>query len=160
MKPIDRQPMKWMADAPIKVSQSRDIDAEADAVFAVLADHERWPDWFKALSSAEVTGAASGVGAERRVTVGGLGAFDEEFLTWEPGKAFGFSVVAMQRPVFNTLNELITIEPRGDGVRVTYTQAFEPKLLLFPIMRVAAKTSLPRALRKGLEGLAAQVETA
>lgn len=158
MAEITRRPMEWMDEAPLRVVESRRIAASADEVFAVLADHEAWPEWFAGLTRVEVTGAAEGVGAERRVHVRGLGAFDEEFLVWEPGRAFGFSVLAMARPVFRTLNELITIEPDGGEVRVTYTQAFDPKPWISPIMRLSARTTLPRALRRGLDGLAARVE--
>ena len=157
-KPVTRRPMKWMDDAPIRVTQSRHITASADAVFAVLADHEAWPQWFGALSAVEITGEPAGVGAERRVFIPGLGAIDEEFLVWEPGEAFGFSVIGMQRRIFVSLNELITIEPSGEGVLVTYTQAFDPKLWIALWWHIAARTTLPRALRKGLAGLANRVE--
>ena len=94
------------------------------------------------------------MGAERRVHGKGLGRFDEEFLAWEPGAKFGFAVLDMGRPVFRALDWLITIEPDVEGVVVTYTQAFEPKSWSAPLFKLAARTSLPKALAKGLDGLA------
>jgi uncharacterized protein YndB with AHSA1/START domain len=160
MGALERRSLEWMDDAPVRVSVTRHIDASAADVFAVLADHETWPEWFGSLESVEVTGAASGVGAERRVMVKGLGGFDEEFIAWEPGEAFGFAVLAMDRPIMKALNELVTIEPDGDGVSVTYIQAFDPKWWLLPVWKLAAKTSLPRAVGKGLDGLAERVTSA
>lgn len=154
MQNLERKPLDWMDNAPMRVSVSRSIGASPDAVFAVLADHESWPDWFAGLTKAEVTGAASGVGAKRTVVARGLGRIDEEFISWEPGASFGFSVVAMRRPVFKTLNELLTIEPTTEGATVTYTQAFEPKTWAQPVVALAAKGPIPKALRGALEGLA------
>jgi len=81
---------------------------------------------------------------------------NEEFLAWEPGRAFGFSVTHMARPVFRTLNELVTIEAAEAGVRVTYQQAFEPRPWA-PFMRLAAKRGMPKGLERGLEGLEKQI---
>ncbi len=148
---------EWMETAPVRVSESRTIEADAHAIFAVLADHEGWPDWFDGLTKVEVTGAATGVGATRRVRVKGLGSLDEEFIAWEPGRAFGFTVVAMDRPVFSSLTELVTLEPEGDAVRVTYAQAFAPRRWIAPVFGLLAKRRIPKALAEALEGLERQV---
>lgn len=159
MTPLTRKPLEWMDTAPVRVVVHRGIAADPEAVFAILADHERWPEWFEGLRSVLVTGDPEGVGGTRRVDVKRLGLFDEEFLAWEPGARFGFAVTAMARPVFRTLNELITIDPiPAGGVRVTYTQALDPKPWIAPVLKVAARTSIPSALRAGLDGLAARAE--
>ena len=159
MAELERKPLEWMDEAPIQVSSEREISADAGSIWAILADHETWPQWFGSLSKVEVTGEATGVGAQRRVFVKGLGAFDEVFLAWEPGAAFGFSVTHMSRPVFSALNELITLEVLGeDRVRVTYRQALEPKRWAAPLFKIAAKRNMPKALAKGLDGLAERAE--
>ena len=93
MATLQRRPREWNDTAPLRIESTRDIDASAADVFAVLADHERWPEWFEALSEVEVTGAASGVGAQRRVKLKPSGVFDEEFYAWDEGREFGFSIV-------------------------------------------------------------------
>jgi hypothetical protein len=155
---LERKPLAWMDDAPIRVSVDRVIRASPEAIFAVLADHESWPDWFGGLVKAEVTGPATGVGATRSVEARGLGRLDEEFISWEPGASFGFSVVAMSRPIFKTLNELVTIEPTAEGAIVTYAQAFEPKAWARPLIKLAARGPFPKALRGALDGLAERAE--
>ncbi len=156
MPRLQPQTVEWIKTAPVIVSASRMINADADSIFAVLADHERWPEWFDGLKDVQVTGTPAGVGATRRVRVKALGALDEEFIAWEPGRAFGFTVLAMDRPVFKSLTELVTLEPGDDGVRVTYTQAFAPRRWVAPIFGLMAKRRLPQDLDAALEGLERQ----
>lgn len=159
MPKLQPRSTEWMETAPVRVSASRVINADADSIFAVLVDHERWPEWFDGLTDVQVTGAPAGIGATRRVRVKGLGALDEEFIAWEPGRAFGFTVLAMDRPVFRSLTELVTLEPEDDGVRVTYAQAFDPRRWISPVFGLMAKSRIPKALAEALEGLERQALT-
>ena len=140
-------------EAPIQVSVARDIAAAPDEVFAVLADHETWPSWFAGINTVEVIGKAEGIGAERRVEVPQMGAVEEEFNAWEPGELFGFTVVAMSRPVLRSLNELVTLVPSTCGTLVTYQQGFDPRKVVAPAIKLAAKRRLPQVLLAALAGL-------
>jgi uncharacterized protein YndB with AHSA1/START domain len=163
MATLDVRPGEWNDEAPVRIEVSRSIDASAEAVFAVLADHERWPEWFASLSKVEVTGAPSGVGARRRVHLRPTGVFDEEFYAWEEGRVFGFSVVKASAPLLRAANEIITIDEADDaeqgiGVVVTYVQALEPTRWIAPFLGLARRR-LETALAEGLDQLAARVES-
>ena len=151
---------EWNDRAPVRLQVSRPVEASAAAVFAVLADHERWPEWFDVLSKVEVTGASTGVGARRRVHLKGLGAFDEEFYAWEEGREFGFSVVSASVPALKAANELVTISdrPDGNGVTVTYLQALELTWWSSPLIGLVRRRLLS-GLRAGLDSLSVIAET-
>ena len=101
MPTLEQRPLEWNETAPVVIKAGRDVDASPAAVFAVLADHERWPEWFHALRDVEVTGAPSGVGAQRRVRLKPSGTFDEVFNAWDEGRAFGFSIVKAPLPLLS-----------------------------------------------------------
>jgi uncharacterized protein YndB with AHSA1/START domain len=155
MKPITPQPAAWIGGAPVKIVETIEIDASADAVWAIIIDHERWPLWFDALESVTKTNDINDVGGTRQVSMRGM-TVDEEFLEWEPGRRFGFTVTHMNRRLLESLNERVEIEPLGDDrCRVTYTQGFAPVWWVSPVFAVA-KGQLAKSLREGLAGLAAQ----
>ena len=156
MAKLARNGADWNDTAPVQVIVEREIAASADAVWAELADHERWPEWFPTLAKVEVTGAASGVGAERRVHVKGAGAFEEIFYAWDENEAFGFTILETRLPLFAALNELITLTATDDGVLVRYQQAIEPKGWATPLVKLATKR-LHGSLAEALDGLAARV---
>lgn len=158
MPKLERHDPDWNDTAPTQVVVERRIDATAEAIWAELADHESWPEWFDNLSDVEVTGAASGVGAQRRVTVKGAGPFDEIFNTWDENAAFGFTVVETRVPVFAALNELVTLTPADDGVLVRYQQAIELKRWVSPLARFVTPR-LRSSLEDALEALAGRVES-
>ena len=139
----------------MKVSASREMRATPDAVFAALADHESWPEWFEAVSKVERIGDQhDGVGSRRRVHIGGRVTVDEEFIVWEPGKAWGFTCFDTNRKVLRSLNELITIQQTGpDRVRVTYLMAMDPPAPVTLLLRMGAKRQLSKNLGNALESL-------
>ena len=158
MATLQRRSREWNDIAPVRIEAVRDIDASAADVFAVLADHEAWPQWFDALAEVEVTGARSGIGGQRRVKLKPSGVFNEEFYAWEEGREFGFSILESSLPLLAAANELITIDERAEGgVTVTYVQALEPKRWAAPLVKLG-RGRLQRGLDDGLAGLAARVE--
>lgn len=58
--------IEWVDTVPIRVVAPAESSAPPAAVFAVLADHERWPEWFPGLRKGTVMGAPTGVGVRRR----------------------------------------------------------------------------------------------
>lgn len=123
----------------------------AAAAFAVVADHERWPDWFTSLRRVEVTGEPTGVGGRRRVHLRGV-VVDEEFIGWEHDRLFAFTLTRTSRPMVRSMVEVVRVEPRGDdGCRVIYTQAIEPirwMAPLFAVVRRPARSMLATALER------------
>ena len=120
-------PPEWIDTAPIIIERSVEIAASPAEVWGHIADHERWPEWFGAVSKVEVTGDPTGVGGKRRVTVKGGATLDEVFTAWDENERFAFAVVGSKVPILAALAETVDIEPAGDGCRVTYRQGIEVK---------------------------------
>lgn len=149
MPALEPRPLDWLAEAPIRVEASREMAVGAAAAFAVVAEHDRWPEWFSQLKRVEVTGAPTGVGGQRRVTLAGV-VVDEVFIAWEPDRLFAFTVTHATRPLAKAMVEAVEIEPLGDHrCRVSYTQALEPHGWMkpaLPVMRRAMRSMLAKAL--------------
>lgn len=151
MRPLVRQTTEWIPQAPVSVTRSRRIAAPVERLWEAIAAHERWPEWFPALRAVEPIGTGEGVGGGRRVHLRGL-TVEEEFLAWEPGKRFAFTVVGADKPGIKAMVEDIRIEPDGgDAAIVRYTQAIQPmgSRVVAPLLRRA----VPRTLDGALEGL-------
>lgn len=154
-KQLKTQPPEWIAKAPVRVSAAREIRATPDQVFAALCDHESWPEWFSSIQSVERLGdQREGVGSRRRVTINKRFVVDEEFIVWEPGKAWGFTVYEASTGAFRTLNELVQIQAIADDrTRVTYTMGFDPSPIVGVLVRLGAKKVLTKNLGQALDNL-------
>ena len=152
MAELVHRTLDWIATAPVVISESREMPVSAAAAFAVVADHERWPQWFTSLKRVEVTGEPTGVGGRRRVHLRGA-SVDEEFIGWEPDRLFAFTLTHASRPIARSMAESVRVEPLGDDrCRVTYTQAIEPHGWMKPMLAVARRP-VAKMLRGALEGL-------
>jgi uncharacterized protein YndB with AHSA1/START domain len=153
MPALEPRSYDWLSSAPVRIDVSREMATSAAATFAVIADHERWPEWFAQLKRVEVTGAPTGVGGQRRVAIPGV-VVDEVFIAWEPDELFAFTVTHSSRPMAKSMIEAVRVEPLGpDRCRVTYTQALDPVTWLkpaVPVMKRAMRSMLGKALA-GLE---------
>ncbi len=156
MKPMTPQPLEWIDTAPVRASRSRRIGVPADAVWAAIADHGSWTAWFPNISQVEPGDPATGVGGTRRVHVGSAVTVDEEFLAWEPGVRFSFTLTASSRGGLRSMNEDIRITRDGPSAcTVTYTMGLDPlggrflNPILAPVLR--------KAIGDGLAGLAGHV---
>ncbi len=157
MKALVRQDIGWIDRAPVVARGAGTTTASPSAVFAVLADHERWPEWFGNVKKAEVLGPAAGVGARRRITVPGL-VVDEEFIVWDEGQRCSFTGTAARPVVFLSLIEDCVLVPRPDGgTDITYSMYFQPTALTGPFLRLAAP-ALRRNITAALRALAARAE--
>ncbi len=158
MAALQTQPPEWIHTAPVQPSATREIAATADEVFEALADHETWPQWFTSLDRVEQFGDLDdGVGSKRRVFINRRVRVDEEFIVWEPGKAWGFTILDASIGGLRSMNELVTIQEIGpDRVRVTYKMGIAPKAWFAPIVRLA-KRSLEKNLGAALENLGAHI---
>lgn len=145
----------WIERAPIKITARSQSTASPQDVFAVLADHARWPEWFPAVKTVTVIGAASGVGARRRVSVPGL-TVDEEFIVWEPGVRWTFTGLAAKPGILRSLVEDCRLDPLpSGGTTISYTMYLDPPKALTPIVKLAA-SRISRNNTKAMESLAAR----
>jgi uncharacterized protein YndB with AHSA1/START domain len=142
VKALVTKQIDWIDQAPIRVQGSGSSSAPPEAVFAVLADHERWPEWFPRVTKAEVLGVGEGVGARRKVSVPGM-AVEEEFIVWEPGTRFSFTATSARPALFRSLVEDCRLTARGDGgTDMTYTMYIDAPAVVRTLLRL-----MGRALR-------------
>jgi uncharacterized protein YndB with AHSA1/START domain len=145
----------WVEAAPISIVASAESTATPDAVFAVLADHERWPEWFPGVRRVTVLGPAAGVGARRRVAVPGA-TVDEEFIVWEPGVRWSFTGIAASPRVTRSLVEDCRLAPLpAGGTSISYAMLLDPPPLLRPLVKLAAPR-IRRNNQQALKNLAAR----
>lgn len=157
MKPMTPRPLEWIDTAPVRGSRSRRIHAPAETVWAAIADHEGWARWFPNITRVEPGDQAEGVGGTRVVHIGDALAAAEEFVAWEPGRRFSFTLVGASRGPLRSMNEDVRVTPDGPSAcTVSYTMGID-----LPGARILAPLLAP-VLRKviggGLAGLAGHVE--
>lgn len=130
--------LEWIDSAPLRVDAHAESRASPADVFAVLADHERWPEWFPAVRKVTVLGAATGVGARRRVHIPGA-SIDEEFIAWDEGERWSFTgYAATPRFTRSLVEDCVLIRTAGGGTSITYTMYLDPPPALRPLLRLAA----------------------
>ncbi|MGB0114656.1 MAG: SRPBCC family protein [Ilumatobacteraceae bacterium] len=152
------QPPEWIDSAPIRVERTVDIAAPPSAVWAVITDHERWPEWFTAIESAEVTLGAEGVGGGRRVTVKKL-PLEEQFTVWDEDEHFAFAVIGSKIPILDTLAESVRIEATEAGCRVNYRQGLQARRGFGKVLELMWKPAA-KGLDEALVNLKVRVERA
>jgi|SRR5437764_12871615 len=145
--------LDWIDDAPVRVEARADSAASPEDVFAILADHEQWPQWFPSVRKVTVLGKAAGVGARRRVSIPGA-SVDEEFIAWEPGVRWSFTGFAAKPRFTRSLVEDCRLEPLASGgTAISYTMYLDPPAVLKPFMNLAAR-QIRRNNTRALQNLA------
>ena len=157
MGTVAQKHLDWIERAPVSFSGSATTTASPEAVFAILADHDRWPEWFPVLKKEEVLGPRrEGVGTRRVATIPG-GKVEELIIVWDPGQRFAFTATAVSPGIVRALLEDCRIEPAHSGTRVTYTMYLEPVSVFRPLMGLM-KGLMGKQLDKGMRALAARAE--
>jgi uncharacterized protein YndB with AHSA1/START domain len=149
--------LDWIERAPFSFSGSATTTASPEAVFAILADHERWPEWFPLLKKTVVVGPIrEGVGVRRVTTLPGA-KLDELFIAWDPGKRLAFTMTAVSPGITHAFVDDCRIEPAGSGSHITSTSDLAPVAPVVPIMMLM-KGLLGKQLDKGMRALASRAE--
>jgi uncharacterized protein YndB with AHSA1/START domain len=157
MGTLEQKDLDWIERAPVSFSGSATTTASPEAVFAILADHERWPEWFPVIKKTVVLGSArEGVGMRRLTTIPG-GKVEELIIAWDPGERWAFTGTAVSPGVLHALVEDCRIERARSGTRVTYTIYLDPVAPLRPIMKLM-KGLIGKQLDKGMRALTARAE--
>jgi carbon monoxide dehydrogenase subunit G len=158
MASVEPQDIEFAETAPVIAEGSVVVDGTPAEVWAVLADHARWPEWFGgAVKTVTPTSdPPGGVGATRVVVLRG-GRVDERFITWDELTTWAFTATEIKPPFASKLVERAVVEPIDDAhTRVTYRMAVELVPLLKPLAPLVRK-GLGRAITQGMQGLARQV---
>lgn len=151
------QPPEWIDGAPITVTESIDISASPAQVWAHIAHHEAWPEWFAPIERVEPLGSPTGVGGGRRIIVRKR-PIDEVFTAWDEDRHFAFAVTESKLPILLSLAESVRLEPTDAGTRLTYRQGIEGRPGCGWLMRLAWKQPARqlavalRELRRRIEG--------
>jgi uncharacterized protein YndB with AHSA1/START domain len=141
--------LEWIDEAPVRIQARGESTASPAEVFAVLADHERFPEWFPMVRKVTVLGGPDGVGARRRVQIPGS-SVDEEFIAWEPGARWTFTGLSAKPRFTKSLVEDCRLEPTASGgTAMTYTMYLDPTPgygLLFKLMAAGVRKNNTKAL--------------
>lgn len=132
---------------------STPVDAPPDAVWAVLADVERWPETSDSFESVRITsGDAFGEGSTARVKQPGMPELTWTVTRWQPGIGFDW-----QTRVAGTVTVGIhRIEPDGTGARLILE--VHQRGALAPLLALLSGRRTRRYVQLELEGTKAAAE--
>ena len=149
----------------IEVSAEKSIAATPDALWPLVSDPARLPEWFAFAERVEVLEGAEGAGQRRRQH-GHWGKreseVDQRITRWEPPRALAWTHEAERlngkpAPRFAASTDFtIELEPDGAGTRVRLHSAQEPAgRLRGAVIRAFGRREVAKALDDSLERLAA-----
>lgn len=124
----------------MQTTSTATVSASPDLVWSVLSDHEdiaAWGPGLKVSLRKEGTGDRNGVGAVREINAPGPApAIVEEVTAFEPGSRLGYRALGGV-PLRNYRGE-VALTPDGNGTRIAYTIAADPRIPLVDRIAVAA----------------------
>jgi uncharacterized protein YndB with AHSA1/START domain len=151
---VDRFEVTGIRVATVDVSQR--IEAAAERVWALLAEHERMPDWGAPVKRVTLLRAGgtdrNGVGAVRLVEAP-LQRIEEEIIAWDPPRSFEYTLLR-GAPVRDHRGR-IDVVPEGGACTVRWRVTFEPTV---PFTGTALAVGLKLGFGRLLVGLKKFVE--
>jgi carbon monoxide dehydrogenase subunit G len=141
-----------------QVSRQREIAADPDAVWQVLAAFDRIAEWApNADHSCLLSQQNSGIGMTRRIQTGRT-TLVETVIAWEPGARLSYTIAGLPQ-VIRSVTNTWRLEPVARGTKVTLTSEIDagPR----PPQRLIAKAvgrKLGAASDQMLEAIAAHLE--
>jgi Polyketide cyclase / dehydrase and lipid transport. len=136
MGKLEPRDLSFADTAPFKADASAVLPAPASAVFDVLRDHRRWPDWVgSGVTSVEPTSDPDdGVGSTRTVTFWRFAKVEERFIGWEEPTLWAFTGTSFRPRIFSKLVERFVVEPIDDqSCRISYRMGADFPPLLRPL---------------------------
>jgi len=139
MRTLEPTDLAFFDTAPAQITGRAHLSARPERVFASFADPDEWTKWFPKIKKIGWIKGTGGVGSEREVFLGGgLGAYRERFIAWEPGKRFAFTMFETSSLFVKHLAEDFRLTPEGTGTQVDWTMASKLTVighLAWPVMR-------------------------
>ncbi len=132
------------------------IAASPEAVWQVLASHERMPEWMPAREVVRRRPGSTdpnGEGAVRTLRLGPM-VVDERISVFEPPKRLQYKVIE-GAPLRQHRGEVV-LSPAADGTRVRWSVSFRP---LIPGTGWLLRAASRRLVVRSLEGLKRRVES-
>lgn len=128
--------MDFAAHTPHALTYEVELPDSSDALFALLADAARWPEWFAEMQRVQwLTPAPHGRGSERIAHLDLL-SVRERFIAWEPGRRMTFCGLAMSLPLAEALVEDYQLTPIGPGwTRLRWSVHYQLRPIFRPLHR-------------------------
>ena len=141
-----------MAD---QTSASIDIAATPEAVMAVIADFEHYPEWVDSMKSAEVLTSAAGKPKTVRMVLDHSLVKDDYVLEYS-WKAQELSWKLIKGSLLKAMDGSYVVKPKGTGTTVTYTLTVDVNMPMIGMFKrkaekVITDTAL-KELKKRVEG--------
>lgn len=142
---------------PIDVNVSRDINASAEAVWAVLSDLHRLPEWLEFVDAVQNVSGPAQAGATytvkppRRYEPTTNWKVDE---VQQPTRQLHTS----EMPILSGVRSELAVTPADGGVTVQVHWSGTPKGVLGTVMRPIMAKRIPQDWERSLENLAGIVE--
>ena len=145
------------------VSESIKINASPEEVMAVIADLADYPNWSEGFTSVEIVtthddGAAKDAAFSINTPVG-KDVYEISYV-WSGTESVSWRLNADEagKPKSSMMKKLIgsyTLQPDGDGTKVTYELEIDPKI---PMMGFMKKKAAATIVDQALNGLKKRVE--
>jgi ribosome-associated toxin RatA of RatAB toxin-antitoxin module len=134
------------------------IDAPLDAIWAVVGDFERYPEWARDIKQATVLERdAEGRGTKVAYRVGAMGRTTNYTLAYDYSNAPGeLSWDLAEGDIMRRLDGRYVFEPEGDVTRVTYHLAVE---LVVPLPGFVKRRAEGKIIGTALDELKKRVES-
>jgi len=144
------QPARTLWLVADQTSASIDIAAKPDAVMAVIADFEHYPDWVDSMKSAEVLTSVAGKAKTVRMVLDHTLVKDNYVLAYE-WKPQAVSWQLIEGNLLKGMDGSYVLKANGAKTTVTYTLAVDINMPMIGMFkRKAEKTIIDSAL-KGLK---------
>ena len=143
----------FVETAPKRYAFAATIAVAPDVVWSeISAPPTSWPEWFPAVTRGGFEGPPPyGVGT-RRFARATFTDFRETVVEYEVLRRFTYRIDEASRPLARAMVERWTLEPDGDGTRITWTMAIEPRVL-FRLMVPAPRFSIGPVFRRAMRNL-------
>ncbi len=135
---------------PGQTSSSVDIDAEPDAVMAVIADLEGYPAWVDSMRRATVLTEADGRPEQVEMELAHPLFSDTYVLAydWQPGRVAWHLV---RGRLLTAMDGSYALAPKGTGTTVTYTLSVDTTMPMIGLLRRKAEKTIVDGALRGLK---------
>lgn len=155
----ERVGLEILDDAPFRSRNSIDLRVSPHQLWDVLADVEKWPQWYRLITKATWTSPAPHrVGSIRALEIVGAFAATEEVIVWNPYSHMAFRLIESSRRTTGASVEEFRIETTEQGCRLTWSTARRPSNPPSWLLRAYARPVIARSTRRQTARLRKYIE--
>jgi uncharacterized protein YndB with AHSA1/START domain len=146
--------------APYVIRNEAELDAPPERVFDVWADIDEWPKWFSDIRKGTWDTPPPHGAHSRREVVLNLLSVREQFLAWDPGRRYAFTMTACTLPLAHSIVEDYQLEALPGGrSRLVWEVRFDLRLPFVPLSPVV-RFVFGKMFRDATAGLVTYVSAA